>query len=90
MHSADVHEVFYINCEGGEGGYYNHILKMYQIRKPFSLLSNIFEENYMHDYDIHGVLTLNCEIYGPCVLGSGPTCKVGPIWPYSYQILEKI
>lgn len=34
----------------------------------------------MHDYDVHGVLNLNCGIYGPCFFGSDP--KTGSIWPY--------
>lgn len=31
----------------------------------------------MHDYDVHKVLNLNCEIHGPWIRGLGP--KVGHV-----------
>jgi hypothetical protein len=40
----------------------------------------------MHGYDVLKALYLNCEIHSPWVRCSGP--MVGPIWPYSENVLN--
>ena len=39
----------------------------------------------MQDYTVHEALYQNCEIHDPFVSGSGS--RVGPIWPYSKNVL---
>ena len=40
----------------------------------------------MHDYDVQEALYQNGEIHDPWVRGSGS--RVGPIWPYSKNVLN--
>ena len=40
----------------------------------------------MHEYDVHEAVYLNYKFDDPWVRGSGPS--VGPIWPYSENVLN--
>lgn len=42
----------------------------------------------MHDIDFHEALYLNFDIHDPCVRGSDS--RVGPIWPYSKNVLHVV
>lgn len=67
-------------------GQYCQIVKMYLILKNFSFsqqgnfpFSQQGKLNWMHGYDVHYTLFLDCEIHDALCRGSGPW--VGPIWP---------
>ena len=64
--------------EQGQYGHYSE--NVLNLRKSSSLPPFIIEKNYMHDYDVHEAVYLNCKFDDLWVRGSGP--RAGPIWPY--------
>jgi len=43
-------------------------------------------KNWLHSYNVHEALYINCEIHGPWVRGSGS--RMGPVWPYSIYVFN--
>ena len=67
-------------------GQYGHKVKMHYILEILLYTHACLRKDKMHSYDAHEALYLNFEIHGPWVRGSGPW--VGPIWPYSENVLH--
>lgn len=58
-------------------GKYDHIIEnVLNLRYYSSLLPQKQEKTWMHDYDVHEVIYLSCEIHAPWVMGVGSL--VGP------------